>query len=117
MANQQRIDAQRKHFARRAKERVGLILDEANIDSVVEQIQEGESEFVRRQSNRVTHHRVVLEGTCTVTGRPKEAAIIAVYDSATKTPRTVLHEGGGIQAIIDSVTSERISDNGHKEVL
>lgn len=72
--------AQRIHAMRRGLERIGVL---PNISALVRQIQTGQAQFVRRQSNRVTHWRMEIAG------KP----VIAVYDKRRKMIVTFLPVG------------------------
>lgn len=53
-------EAQRRHAARRAKERYNLELTEEMMKQIVSQIKRGLSEFVEKQSYRISLHRVIV---------------------------------------------------------
>lgn len=74
-------EAERTHARRRLYERFGLDLP---LGKAKRQIIEGRSTFVRRVSNRVSIHKIVLEA--------KE--IIAVYDGKRKEIVTFLYPEG-----------------------
>lgn len=53
---------QRRHAKHRAAARYDLFLTDQNLEAIVVQIQTGKAHFVGRQSNRVTHWDVQVEG-------------------------------------------------------
>ena len=62
MARRSKEHAQRRHFNRRALERLGVKVNGRQYDALVADIQEGRARFVERQSNRITVWRVEIEG-------------------------------------------------------
>lgn len=72
-------EAQRKHFEKRSIQRVGVLL---NRKEIIHKIQNGELEFIERQSLRVSLFRYVHNGT----------AYKIVYDKNRKQVVTILYE-------------------------
>ena len=72
---------ERWHGQVRLAERFGFTADD--LPKIRKQIRNGESELVKRQSNRVTHHRVFLHGV----------KMIAVWDKKRREIITFLKEG------------------------
>ena len=72
--------SQEIHALRAAKKRYGVDLGLLGMCEIRDQIQGGHSRCLERQSNRVTVHEVVWEGT----------AMVAVYDSQRHTLVTFL---------------------------
>ena len=52
-----------RHVSQRYTERVGVAPSRALITDLINQIQTGEAEFIRKQSNRVTIWRVPHDGS------------------------------------------------------
>lgn len=75
-------EAQKRHGKNRAKERFDIDLSDEDLARIIAQIKRGESEFVRRQSERLTLHRVVVG----------ESNPVVVYDRKRKTIVTFLPE-------------------------
>lgn len=71
---------ERRHFARRANERLGLAINRGEIEEIIRFIQQGGAEFVERASSHRTLWGVCLKG----------ADCVVVYDSKRKTLVTVL---------------------------
>lgn len=67
------------HAKRRMLERVGYVVGESSLNSIVNQIRGGKAKFVRRSSNRVTVWDVVYE----------EKKLRVVYDKLRKSIVTV----------------------------
>ena len=76
--------SQLKHSLQRASLRAGADLKQHEYNKLLTDIQDGNAEFVERQSNRVTKFKVELEG--------KE--FIAVYDKHRKVIVTFLYPEG-----------------------
>jgi len=72
-------EAQRHHFEMRTLQRVGQVLNQKEL---IWKIQNGELEFIERQSNRVSLFRYVINGT----------AYKIVYDRQRKQVVTILYE-------------------------
>lgn len=72
-------EAQRHHFKMRTLQRVGQVLNQKEL---IWKIQNGELEFIERQSNRVSLFRYVINGT----------AYKIVYDRQRKQVVTILYE-------------------------
>jgi len=72
--------AQRVHAVRRAAERYGLSMNHRKLRILVDDIQKGRGEFVRRQSHRVSIWRIDVEGH----------SVRVVYDKLRKTIVTFL---------------------------
>ena len=72
-------EAQRHHFEMRTLQRVGQVLNQKEL---IWKIQNGELEFIERQSNRVSLFRYVINGT----------AYKIVYDIQRKQEVTILYE-------------------------
>lgn len=71
---------QREHAVRRAAERFGLHLSAEDYDALVQAIQTGQTRFLFRESLRLSHHAICVQGAwCRV-----------VYDARRKTIVTFL---------------------------
>ena len=73
-----KAENQKAHAKRRAEERFGINI---SISRVVKMIQNGESRCIRKQNNRLSHHKIVYEG--------KE--MVAIYDRVRKVVTTFLY--------------------------
>lgn len=71
--------AQQKHAARRARERLGIRMDQNRMHQLVQLIQEGGLELHSKQSNRVSRYLHTLDGE----------RVLLVYDRKRKTVVTV----------------------------
>jgi len=67
------------------RQRFGIDLGERRRRLIVQAIQSGRAMFLRRQSQRVSHWRVEVDGV----------AVVAVYDNRRKEIVTVLPPGAG----------------------
>lgn len=74
---------QESHAKRRAEERFGVSVSDEDYRKIIKSIQEGKTESVEKQSNRVTLHRVKLSDG-------QEA--IAAYDKTRKTVVTLMFD-------------------------
>jgi len=72
--------AQIQHAKRRCAERLGVVISRKDIKDMVNRIQQGDGEFVRKQSNRVTLWKMDIAG--------QEATV--VYDKLRKTIVSVI---------------------------
>lgn len=72
--------AQIKHALRRFDERFDLQLNDNQYKQIVNMIQKGRAEFIRKQSNRITHWDVTFQ----------DQVIRVVYDKARKVVVTAL---------------------------
>lgn len=75
-----KAQSERRHFQRRAEERLGVSLSRDEVRQIVEFIQSGGAQFVERQSKRCTLWGVCIRG----------ADCVVVYDKKRKQPVTVL---------------------------
>lgn len=74
--------ASRVHFKKRARQRYGIKLDSDDVQAIGDMIRRGESQFISKQSNTRTVHKVEFNGS----------EMIVVYDRLRKTPITALKE-------------------------
>lgn len=75
-----KTSAMRLHLRRRAAERFNITLTKKDRQDIVHQIQHSKAQFLRRESNRLSHFVVTL-GT---------VQAICVYDRVRKEPVTLL---------------------------
>lgn len=84
MANTRKLKqhAQRRHFRRRACERLGYELQTREIVSIRRQVQERRAELITRPDERLTLWRVKVNGR----------SMVVVYDQETKELVTIMSE-------------------------
>lgn len=74
--------AQRKHFSRRASERLGYIISGAEVIDIRRQVQSGTGELLTRPSDRLVLYRIKTSGR----------SMIVVYDNETEELVTMMTE-------------------------
>lgn len=82
-SRQSKRKCQFKHATKRAWERYGIFISKADYEEACSRIQKVESNFIERQSNRITIHEIEVSG--------KIARV--VYDAARKSIASFLPEG------------------------
>lgn len=94
-ATTKRRSHQHTHFKRRIAQRYSLTVRDEDIETVIERIQNGESEPVKTLSNRVTNHLVLVPGFDLVEMERTEKEVIVGYDSKRKALVTALFPENG----------------------
>lgn len=85
-----KADRVRWHFNDRLVRRFGIKATPQIVKSIIQQIQNNESEFIKRQSRAITLHKVKVQSG------DKEVPVLIVYNSVLKMPVTALfNEGQG----------------------
>ena len=74
-----KADCELIHFKKRMNERQGIILNKERINEICKLIQNGQSKFVKKQSNRVVIHDIIYD----------DKKLRIVYDRLRKLPITV----------------------------
>jgi catabolite regulation protein CreA len=82
---------QRIHFKKRVKQRYDLEINRFVYQQLVDQIQDGQAEFIQKQSNRISVFWVMYD----------DIRIRVIYDKSRKTLVTALPPDGEIEWEID----------------